>query len=264
VFNRAETTLRVISALAGTRAPHTLTVVDNGSRDGLRAELLALHKHKKIRHLYFLDDNYGVSCACNVGWRLHEAPIYMKLDNDMLVLSDDWLGDILGMWGKNRYRTLFGPVWNCSCSEGRNETPHGVFWTLPVSFSGAAFLVSKKVIETIGYFNEDYGVYGEEDADYCLRCHHAGIRKYAFECRDLIFHDSSGDGEYQENNVDKRSLHKRNVGAEGKGIFALNLFLYENGLRPLNVALKYGIVKVAGHEVTVEAVKSMRISSKTG
>jgi GT2 family glycosyltransferase len=255
VFNRHDLTVAsILSVNKHTHAPYTLTVVDNGSDADLRKELSALHKNNIIHNLYFLDDNYGVSCACNVGWKLHESSVYMKLDNDIIALEDAWLNNILLMWGKNRYRTLFGPIWNGDCPQCRHETARGVYWSLPISLSGPAFLVSRKVVEAIGFFSEDYGLYGEEDADYCLRCHHAGIRKYTYEAAGLIRHDGVNNAEYIEKGVDKSALHNKNVGAgagANRGIFALNLFLYENGLKSLNVPLKYEVENISGHQVTV-------------
>lgn len=251
VWNRYDETLCAIDSVARhTSSAYTLTVVDNGSDDVLRKELLKLYESKIIHNLYFLDKNYGVSCACNTGWNLHPAPFCMKLDNDMEILSPTWLQDIFCMWEKNRYATLFGPVWQCDVAMGKVVTDFGTYWVTPVSFSGAALLVGAKTIESIGYFSEDYGLYGEEDADYCLRAHHAGIRKYTFECSPLIRHRGIDDAEYLARHLDKRAVHEGNVGtAERGGLFALNIYLYKTGLRALKVPLKYAVATVRGHAV---------------
>ncbi|MCD7984605.1 MAG: glycosyltransferase [Desulfovibrio sp.] len=253
VWNRMDDTLASIMSVAEmTSTPYTLTVVDNGSEADLRRELLDMHARGIIQNVYFLDRNYGVSCACNTGWRLHPASILMKLDNDMEILSKTWMQDIFAMWGKQRYNTLFGPVWHGSEERCRVSSEWGVYWTLPLSLSGAALLVSAKVHESIGYFSEDYGVYGEEDADYCLRCHHAGIRKYTYECADMIRHRGTNDTEYQAHGINKRGAHEANVGnAARQGLFALNLFLYKHGLRPLNVPMRYHVAAVNGHNVEI-------------
>lgn len=254
VFNRHETTLRCIEALnACTQTPYTLTVVDNGSKPELRKELVKLHKKQRIHHLYLLDQNYGVSCACNTGWQMHSAPFYMKLDNDICVLNNTWLQDIFIMWGKNRYNTIFGPVWNGTASQCKHETAFGTYWELPLSMSGQAFIISKKIFDAIGYFSEDYGIYGEEDADYCLRCHQVGIRKYSYEARDMLLDDGFDPTDYLEQDIAKRSIHEHNVGtAEKKGLFALNLFLYEHGLRSLNVPRKYTVAGMSGYDVRIQ------------
>ena len=251
VWNRAEDTLCSIASVArNTGTPYMLTVVDNGSDEALRKELLDLHRLHCIHHLYFLDRNYGVSCACNLGWKLHPAPLYMKLDNDMEVLSATWMQDICRMWGKARYSSIIGPVWDCTEEEGRVVTEHGTYWTLPRSFSGAALLVSAKTVQRMGYLCEDYGLYGEKDADYCLRCHYAGIRKYTFACESLIRHRGVDDAEYLSHNIDKRAAHAASVRpGVGTGLFALKVFMYQHGLGSLDVPLKYEVAAVHGHSV---------------
>ena len=252
VYLRPDETLKSIASVrehSGKRA--VLTVIDNGNDGDFRKELIALADKNIIDNLFILERNYGISCACNIGWNLVDAPFFMKLDNDYRILSGAWLESIYGMWGKKRHSTLMGPVWACRSDLGRVETPFGVIWTMPVSFVGSAFLASRKIREQIGVFSEDYGLYGEEDADYCLRCHHAGIRKLSFAAEPLmeIISDDAGEAAY----VDfKRASHLENVGVgKGRGIFALNLFLYEHGLRDLNVPAKYRIAAVKGRHVAL-------------
>jgi hypothetical protein len=164
----------------------------------------------------------------------------MKVDNDIKPIADKWLESIYSAWGTYRYSSITGPVWNCVTPRNRIDTPHGTMWSMPVSMSGAGFIVGKKIHERIGYFSEDYGLYGEEDADYCLRCHHAGIRKFSYEASGLLEHLDAGGGQHAEYGRWKVAAHNRNVGNKhGEGIFPLNLFLYEHGLRALNVPLKY-------------------------
>jgi GT2 family glycosyltransferase len=213
VFNRYDETLATLDALrAKTRPPFILTVVDNGSEADLRKELLRLKDEKLIDNLFILDQNYGVSCACNLGWKSVDAPFFMKVDNDIRPIADNWLESIYTTWGKYRYSSITGPVWNCSSPHNRFDTPHGTMWSLPVSLSGAGFIVGRKIHESIGCFSEDYGLYGEEDADYCLRCHHAGIRKFSYEASALLEHaDERKDAGYSAWKV---AAHNRNVGSK--------------------------------------------------
>jgi glycosyltransferase involved in cell wall biosynthesis len=253
VFNRYDETLITILAVRRmTRRRVVLTVVDNGSDDALRGELNRLADEKVIDNLFLLERNYGIAPACNLGWRLVDAPFFMKIDNDTEVISDMWLENIFGMWGKDRYTSLMGPVWNYDSPLGRRDTPRGSMWTLPVSFHGTAFLVGKKVHGRIGFFSEDYGLYGEEDADYCLRCHHIGVRKYSFAAEPLMKIISGDEGE-PAYSAGKAAAHAANIGTgEGEGIFALNVFLYEQRLRDVNVPLKYRVTSVRGRHVSLE------------
>ena len=254
VFNRYKETLTSINALNKYKVNNLkLTVIDNGSDNDLRSELLKLYNDKFIDYLYFLNKNYGVSCACNVGWELSRSSFFMKLDNDIEIISPTWIEDIFSMWGKKRYSTIFGPDWSCTNNIGKTVTEHGIFWNIPYSFSGAAFLVSRKVNDLIGYFNEDYGLYGEEDADYCLRCHYAGIRKYSYDARNMLKHNGTDNSVYKDKNVDKAMAHNINVGyGKRTGIFALNIFLYKNKLRDLNILRKYKIKNISNHTIEIE------------
>ena len=142
VFNRADETLATLAALrARTRSPFILTVVDNGSEADLRKELLHLQDKKIIDKLFILERNYGVSCACNLGWKSVEAPFFMKVDNDIKPIADNWLEKIYSAWGTYRYSSITGPVWNCASPHNRFDTPHGTMWSMPVSLSGAALIV---------------------------------------------------------------------------------------------------------------------------
>jgi glycosyltransferase involved in cell wall biosynthesis len=248
VFNRHDETLETLAALkARTQSSFILTVVDNGSEADLRKELLRLHDEKLIDNLFILDKNYGVSCACNLGWRSIDAPFFMKVDNDIKPIADKWLESIYSTWGTYRYSSITGPVWNCAKPHNRLDTPHGTMWSMPVSMSGEGFIVGRKIHERIGYFSEDYGLYGEEDADYCLRCHHAGIRKFSYEASGLLERIDADGRKYVEYGSWKVAAHNRNVGGkQGEGIFPLNLFLYEQGLRALNVPLKYEVKSMRG------------------
>jgi glycosyltransferase involved in cell wall biosynthesis len=248
VFNRRDETLATLAAIrARTKSPFILTVVDNGSKADLRKDLLRLHDEKVLDKLFLLDGNYGVSCACNLGWKSTDAPFFMKVDNDIKPIADDWLQSIYSAWGTYRYKSITGPVWNCSVPHNRMETPHGTMWSLPVSLSGEGFIVGKTIHERLGFFSEDYGPYGEEDADYCLRCHHAGIRKFSYEASGLLERTDADGRKYPEYGSWKRAAHERNVGdKQGEGIFPLNLFLYEHGLRALNVPLRYEVKNMRG------------------
>lgn len=251
VFNRPDETLITLASLREkVSRGYVVTVVDNGSDSGLNRELQRLHSRGVIDRLLVLDGNYGVSCASNVGWSSVQTPFFMKLDNDVRILSSTFLEDVYSMWGRARHSTIIGPAWNCREEMGRTVLPRGILWTLPVSFYGNAFFVSARIRDTIGYFSEDYGLYGEEDADYCMRCHYAGIRKYSFEASGMLEHMNQGSAAYVR---DKKEAHSLNVGTEkAAGIFALNLFLYRHGLRPLRVPLKYRIHSCRGLHVTLE------------
>ncbi|MDR1686469.1 MAG: hypothetical protein LBR82_08550 [Desulfovibrio sp.] len=51
----------------------------------------------------------------------------------------------------------------------------------------------------------------------------------------------------------KKAAHAANVGTgEGEGIFALNVFLYEQGLRDVNVPLRHHVKAVRGRYASLD------------
>jgi GT2 family glycosyltransferase len=54
-------------------------------------------------------------------------------------------------------------------------------------------MISKSVIEKIGYFNEKYFLYWE-DSDYCLRAKKAGFKLW-YQPKGLVWHLDSGSSE---------------------------------------------------------------------
>ena len=59
------------------------------------------------------------------------------------------------------------------------------------------YLISRKTIETIGYFNEQMFPYGPIDLDYCDRCHAAGISTYyVMHCHATHIGDHATGNEY--------------------------------------------------------------------
>ena len=95
-FNRLQSTVACITALKQTRCPGWhLTVVDNNSVDGSVAYLQELYNDGVIDSLLLCKRNVGVAVAANLGWAAVPALYYVKLDNDVEVLRDDWLTTLI-------------------------------------------------------------------------------------------------------------------------------------------------------------------------
>ena len=60
-------------------------MVDNGSDAPLVRKLIDFKERGIIDYLFLLPTNMGVACAANIGWQLVDAPIYMKLDNEIVI-----------------------------------------------------------------------------------------------------------------------------------------------------------------------------------
>lgn len=164
-----KTKLALGSLLEKTKYPYRLIVVDNNSIDGTREYLL--ENYKWFHRLVLLNENKGPARASNIGWSLGPKDYYVKFDNDMVVLKEDWL-DVLVDYadGLEKYEWI-------------GHSPHNqIFDKIHINgrvimvnpamahILGACNLVTKKAFEGIGFWNsKDFGVYGWEEFDYGVR-----------------------------------------------------------------------------------------------
>jgi glycosyltransferase involved in cell wall biosynthesis len=192
-FNRIDYTRQSIQSVARhTRHPYILTVVDNGSRDGTRDYLRRLKDSGVIRNLVLLEQNTGVAKAVNLAW-LQEpgAEYFMKLDNDMVIQKTGWLSPMVEVL---EHLPLIGVL-------GYNVEPRG-YARLRVgrvrlrpkdhNIGGACFLIPRRTEQLLGYFNEGYGLYGEEDADYGARVKLLGLWNAYMDDQRMMFHLPAG------------------------------------------------------------------------
>jgi len=257
-YNRLEFTRRtLVSVKKHTLTPHRLTVVDNGSTDGTPEFLLKLKEDGLIDNLILFRKNMGVYCAANMGFDIGMDALYMKLDNDMEIVKADWLAPLASLWDANPEVCLIGPKLQGSRQPFAAVTLKSAATTLISlsNLSGAALLIDKTAFSVLGYFNEDYGLYGEEDADYSHRAREAGFLLAAFEADGVLDH-LGGWYRSPENDVAlKAALRARNTRSNrGINLFGLNCYLYSNRLLPLNMPRKYLPVNTGGHywDVTLD------------
>lgn len=193
-YNRLEYTKQSLqSVLSKTRFPHTITVVDNNSSDGTQDYLKDLKNKGVIKNLVLLEENVGVAKASNLAWSMEpDAHYYMKLDNDIIVQKVDWLKnavDILdriknaGMIGYNFEPVSYPLITNNGITA--RVKPQG-------NLGGACLLIPKRTEEKLGYWCEDYGLYGEEDADYGARITLSNMLNVYMPDEDMGFHLPAG------------------------------------------------------------------------
>ncbi len=232
--NRLALTRRTIeSVLRHTREPHALCVVDNASTDGTRAYLRDLHAQGQIRHLTLFEKNMGVACACNTGWAAADADYFLKLDNDIEILHQGWLTNLtqffkpgLGV-GAVAYKVIpdasLPTMW---------IGPTAVF---EVEFCGGACLMTSRAVRAeLGNFCEDYGVYGEEDADFGARVGISGRRNIFVDGSGHVLHNADPCYDQAMQPIKSRQARRRNIEQ-----FQANVHAYDTGLRPLCVGRRF-------------------------
>ena len=252
-YNRNELLLKVIPFLKkNTTISHKIVVVDNGSDKQTVDMLKSFHKEGIIDNLYLLEKNYGISCAVNIGWKIVPASLYMKLDSDMLVHKKDWISAILSLWKSGEDRSIIGPLWPSQIPERVSKTittSQGSLHIACRTIPGCATIVTKETVAEIGYWSEDYGLYGEEDSDYCIRAHYSGHIMYGYDANEYI--TDLQQKEYTGlSQAQKKRLRDKNVGNEGRyGMYKLNEYLFSMYLRNPKVLLKHEILGVEGTTV---------------
>ena len=254
VFNRPGATRETLLALRRTsqEVPFDITVVDNGSDPALVGMLLEFRERGVIDHLFLLPRNMGVACAANVGWELVPAPIYMKLDNDTAMRRTRWLPGLLALWRHGRPQSKLGGAFNLDMLRrhpGATATPEGPLGVCPGNLPGQAVLIPKAVSDELGFWNEEYGLYGGEDGDYGLRMSCAGFPQYYYHGPDYFENLPEEDAQatYAARGIDKRRLHRELVVTDNllPGKLFLNKILYASGVRSLKPMRRYEIIDIA-------------------
>lgn len=260
VFNRYHLTQKTLLALRKTAPaiPFAVTVVDNGSEPALRERLVEFHSDGLIDHLFLLPCNMGISCACNIGWRAVDAPYYMKLDNDMAATTPHWLEKLFRLWAHGNPLSIVGPIFEeekLTGDPGTLRTEDGILGVCGGNVPGGATIIPKSVSDIIGYWSEDYGLYGADDGDYGARLACAGITQYCYDVRLFFEHCGCFDNsEYDDAALNKSREHARLFKDEagGVGMFVLNYYLYNMCVRNWKVPLRYRIKDMNGFNVVLE------------
>lgn len=205
-YNRLEFTQHAIqSILRFTRYPYVLSVIDNNSTDGSRSYLKALKNKGVITNLVLLNENIGVAKAANLGWLLEpEAEYYMKYDNDIVIQKTDWLNDLIQVVDHIPYAGAV--AYNFEAYSYPIQTVRGID-VRPKrggNLGGACICIPKRTQNRLGYWNEDYGLYGEEDADYGSRIKLAGLMNIYMEKENIGIHLPAGKAAVIDSNMTAR------------------------------------------------------------
>ncbi|MGH7441832.1 MAG: glycosyltransferase family 2 protein, partial [bacterium] len=166
----------------------TLLFVDNGSTDDTREKLGDLARSLEAEVLRN-SENRGVAAAWNQGvrWAKENGADWIGILNNDLVLSPDWLPDLL-----ERARTR---AWNLACPATREgELNYGFepytkayvrrckAWDAPGLWFGWCFVVEARVFDVVGTFDEGFQYGGCEDTDFMKRFAAAGFSSGVSGC----------------------------------------------------------------------------------
>lgn len=237
-YNRKELTqICIDSILEKTRGRFTLTVVDNGSQDGT-IELLQQYEQKNyIHNLVCIGRNMGIAVAANLGWLLSKDDAYIKLDNDIEVIDGHWMEYLVDVAASNPTIGMVGYKFCDWHKTERRVLDSGHTLQVFESCGGGCALIPHHVHQRLGFWNEDYGLYGYEDLEYGVRANMDGYITGYIDRENVLAHRGfSAGNDAQHESVKSKSIAKEKTGQK---LYLLNKFMFEKKLRPLLVQRKY-------------------------
>lgn len=215
-YNRLELTKQMLSNLFEvTDYPFDIVFVDNASADGTVdyiyrycGDMVGNHPHFKGFSVQPNGENVGIAHGRNQALLAAKGEWLSTLDNDV-ILPKGWLTECIsilkenptyGMIGVNFEKETFPLVKN-----GSNEWQHK-----PRGNLGTACTVfNRSLHKLLGFFNTEYGLYGEEDADFGMRVRVAGFKLGYLKANGTHIGEGENDvGEYREF---KTACHKANL-----------------------------------------------------
>lgn len=189
IWNQPAFTRRCLeSVAAATRAPYRLLLIDNGSEQETRGLLddAARRDPERVQVLRNAE-NLGFIKAVNQGIRASTAPYVCLLNNDTVVMPG-WLEEMVRVAESdpaiglvNPQSTTFGSVPAQRTLDGIRAHAEAVArergQTRELATAiGFCLVITRRLLETIGLFDEQYGMGNFEDADFTKRGLAAGFR----------------------------------------------------------------------------------------
>ena len=221
VHNALEDVKRCIdSVIEYSNDPYHIIIVNDGSNEETEQYLEAItEKYSSDNRITLLKNEgmlHGYAIAANIGMR-HSAGSYIVLLNSDTIVTAGWLDKMIDCAKSDSEIGIVGPLSNTASWQSvpkltengdwcHNELPKDmgiqemaslieqysgrIYLQVPL-INGFCMMVSRKVIDAIGYFDEEnFGRgFGEED-DFNLRAHKAGF-KLAIVDNTYIYHAQS-------------------------------------------------------------------------
>lgn len=216
----------VLASLEGqTLNNFEVILVDNGSTDGSCSFVTANYPWV---HLIELSENFGFCGAVNAGIRAAKAPYVLLLNNDTEV-KEDFVEEMLA--AIRRHKNVFScgarmvqyhdrdkldDVGNYYCAlgwsfaRGRGKDIHA-YETEDRIFSACAgaAIYRKKILEKIGYFDEEHFAY-LEDTDIGYRARIYGYENW-YAPKAIVYHVGSGTSGSRYNQFKTRYSSRNNI-----------------------------------------------------
>lgn len=178
---------------------YQITIIDNGSVEDATFEWFKKVKEKKNVRVLRADFEFNWSKLQNFGIKNSDADVFIFLNNDTIMVDENWLTELCS----NALRDEVGVVGPLMLYEDgtiqhggvvvglngyadhlyKNMKPihAGINFPSPMvarnvlAVTGACMAISRKTLDKIGYFNENFIICGS-DVEICLRAYEMGLR----------------------------------------------------------------------------------------
>lgn len=237
-FNRLNLTKQTFSSLLETTTtPFNLIVVDNGSEDGT-PEYLDQFCQENVNKNCFKNfkiikntKNLGIAIGRNQALEKSTQEWLATIDNDVL-LPAGWSEQCVKILQANPKYAAIGVNFEDATfplikDSNDNEFQHKDKGNLGT----ACMLFNRKIHKLLGYFNTEYGCYGEEDADLGARIRVLGLQLGYL--KDNGQHLGSGENDQGPYREFKTLSHKKNL-----GVFNRNCAAYFQGKKSIYLPFK--------------------------
>jgi len=186
IWNECDLTRACIDSIRkNTRYPCRIIAIDNGSEKTTRSYLESCREKMGDDFLIIRnEENLGFVKAVNQGMKASTAPYICVLNNDTLV-ADGWLTTMVGVMTRNPSMGLLNPLSN-TFGQGPGKIEDLTAFAGCIAAKGASYveagqcigfcmLVSRTLVERIGYLSEDTEFMFFEDTDYSIRARNSGF-----------------------------------------------------------------------------------------
>lgn len=196
-----------------------LVISANGCKDNTKEYLESLYnKFKEIGFeenlkVIWHDDPLGYSRATNAGIQKATTDYIVLLNNDTVLLpqyKDLWLDMLTTPFMKNTRCGISCVIKGPSEPAGKD---FAIFFCV---------MIHRKVFNKIGLLNEEYGVGGGEDTEFCIEAERAGFE--VCQCMDINWSEKSSmyTGSFPIYHKGEGTMHDSNLVPEWNDIFLAN------------------------------------------
>ena len=180
-WNRPETLRKSLPALVD-RTPWDkgeLILIEQGSTDEtwkyIRSKIFGVPQVKILRNR----ENVGIPRGWNLGLRIAEGSMLVCIGSDFIV-PEGWISELRQLLSFPKAGCVSIPSDELLerkdlCSDEVTVAENGIRARMALGNTGVMMCFTRETHLRLGYFNEEYGFYGEEDADWGARVSLSGL-----------------------------------------------------------------------------------------